>query len=167
MIDQWATAFSEFSAAHADLAGPGLFLIAFASALFLVGVLVPVTASMLAAGAAVALGQWPPSTALWAMAGLSAGSVLSYECGRLAPERSRVRLAKAAPRTFAVADELVRRYGAASVVVSRFIGPPATIPFIAGYLGLSRVRFLIATMIAALWAPAVMAIGYAIASGAL
>lgn len=166
-MEQWLAAALGFLKAHADLAGPGLCFLSFASALFLVGVMVPLTATMLGAGAAVALDQWQPSTALWAMGGLIAGSLVSYELGRRLPESSRIAVAKRAPRWFAAADQMIGRYGAASVVVSRFLGPPATVPFLAGYLGLSRPQFLIGAAISTLWVPTVMAIGYAAALGTL
>lgn len=166
-MDMSLSGLLNFLDAHAAWAGPVLCLVSFSSALFLIGVFVPVTASLLAAGSAVALEQWHPTIAIWAMIGITVGTIVSYELGRCLPAGSKAAITKRAPRAFAVAEKAIGRYGASSIVLTRFTGPPATLPFIAGYLGLARDRFLASAVIAALWVPVVMSIGYAATVGVL
>jgi membrane protein DedA with SNARE-associated domain len=146
--------------AHAHHAGPAIALVSFGSGLAMIGIFVPTTTALLAAGGAVALGQWSPTTALWGMAGLIAGSLLSYEAGRRSPDRWADAAASKAPRLFAAGRRIIERHGAASVILSRFIGPPATVPYLAGCLGMRRPTFIGAVSVASLWVPGVMTIGY-------
>lgn len=137
-------------------------LVAFCEALVVVGVFVPLTPLLVAIGAGIAAGKISPSILAWAMAGAMAGNLASYGMGRGlgASKRSPPRLPAAAVRTV---ENLFRRHGALAVVLSRYLGPPATItPFLAGWSGLAMGRFMVASLVASLtWPPAMALIGYA------
>jgi membrane protein DedA with SNARE-associated domain len=123
--------------------GPIFGLIVCLEAIVGIGVFVPATPLLVVLGAAIGAGLVPPSVLLWGIAGAGLGSCFSYEVGRLARRRgfdpSRLPFGAAAART------IFHRYGALAVIVSRFLGPPAIVPFMAGCAGLNRVPFLLAS----------------------
>lgn len=154
-----------FIGAHPAWAGLALGVLSFIEGLVLVGIMVPLMALLIAVGAAIALGRWSPSALVWSLCGVSLGNMLSYELGRRLPQKSRDALAARAPRLFAAGTTLFAAHGAFALVVARFVGPPASAPFLAGYLGLSRKRFFAALAVCALWVPMAAAIGYLPAKG--
>ena len=66
-----------------------------------------------------------------------------------------------------MAQILFERHGALSIVVARYLGPPATVtPFLAGASGLSWDRFAAANALASLsWPFAMATVGYVGAVG--
>lgn len=140
--------------------GPILAGAAFAEALVVVGVFVPVTPLLLAIGAAMSGGLMGPGIVPWVMGGAFLGATTSYEFGRrlrsrgLAPPRLPARARR-------LAESLFLRHGAAAILLARFLGPPATVtPFLAGWSGLPRRRFLVANAVASLaWPPAMIGVG--------
>jgi membrane protein DedA with SNARE-associated domain len=154
-----------FIEAHPAWAGLVVGLLSLIEGTVLIGLLVPLSALLIAIGAAVAFGRWSPWALVWSLAGVSLGNVFSYELGRHLPQSSRDALAARAPRLFAAGTTLFAAHGAFALVVARFVGPPASAPFLAGYLGLSRHRFLGALVICALWVPTAAAFGYVPAKG--
>lgn len=158
-------ALMSFIETHPAWAGLVLGVLSFIEGLVLVGVMVPLMALLIAVGAALALGRWSPSALVWSAAGVSLGNLVSYELGRRLPQTSREALAARAPRLFAAGATLFASHGAFALVVARFVGPPASAPFLAGYLGLNRKRFYGALAVCALWVPMAAAIGYLPAKG--
>ena len=61
-----------------------------------------------------------------------------------------------------------RRYGFAAIFLGRFFGPVrATVPLVAGMMGMNRSRFQLANILSALvWAPAILMPGWLVAKGA-
>jgi membrane protein DedA with SNARE-associated domain len=130
-------------------------------------VLVPATAVLIVVGGLVGAGfldPWP--IILGAATGASIGDAISYyagaRVGRGALQRrpfDRYREAVARTRLF------FRRYGFFAVFLGRFFGPiQATVPFVAGILGMSPRRFQVANVVSALlWAPLVLSPGWLIA----
>ncbi len=154
-----------FLEAHAAVAGPVVGLLSLIEGIVLIGAFVPLSALLVASGAAIAVGRWSPDILAWSVIGVSLGNLMSYELGRRLPEPSRQALAARAPKVFARARRLFAANGAGAVVFARFVGPPASAPFLAGYLGLSRPRFVAALAVSALWVPTAVALGYLPAKG--
>ena len=142
--------------------GPVLAGAAFAEAMVAIGMFVPVTPALVAIGAAVASRVIGPWLLVWIMAGAFLGNAVSYEFGRSLQARG-VAPPRLPAKALAVAEALFLKHGAVSIVVARFLGPPATVaPFLAGWSRLPRGRFLMASAAASLSWPLVMAaIGFA------
>ncbi len=140
--------------------GPLLALAAFAEALVVIGLFVPVTPLLVALGAGMVSGLMRPGLLPWIMAGAFLGAFTSYELGRQLRARG-MAAPRLRPKAQAPAQALFQRHGAAALVLARFMGPPATVaPFLAGWSGLPRARFAIANAVASLaWPPAMLAIG--------
>lgn len=138
--------------------GPVLACAAFAEAMVVVGVFVPVTPFLILAGAALGTDALEHGTPAWVSAGAFLGNAVSYQLGRQASGSIAARLPA---RPLAVAQRLFVRHGAAAILIARFMGPPATVaPFLAGSLGLPRGRFMIASLTASLaWPPALIGVG--------
>lgn len=153
-----------FLQTHGAWAGPAIGLLAFAESVAVVGLIVPATPLMLAAGALMATTRLDPTWIVaWAVAGAFAGYALSFEIGtRWGRRLGRAWPLRRHPRTLARARLLCRRYGATSIVVGRYLGPvQATVPLIAGSLAMNRRRFYAANLVSSLfWAPALLAPGY-------
>lgn len=138
--------------------GPILGLVACLESIVAIGVFVPATPLLVFVGAAIGAGLVHWDVLLWSAAGASLGSSLSYESGRLARQRgfdpARLPFGGAAART------IFHRYGAIAIIVSRLLGPPASVPFLAGCAGLSRVPFILASGAASmLWTLSMAGIG--------
>lgn len=145
-----------FLQTHGAWAGPAIGLIAFAESVAGVGLFVPATPLMLAAGALMATMRLDPTWIFgWAVAGAFGGYALSYEAGR----RWGRRVGRAWPfrrhtRALARARLFCRRHGAASIVLGRYLGPvQATVPLIAGSLAMTRRRFYPANAVSSLLWP--------------
>jgi membrane protein DedA with SNARE-associated domain len=153
-----------FIETHQEWAGPVTALLTLGESLLVVGLFVPATALMLITGGLVGSGTldgW--SIMAWGIAGAVAGDAVSYGIGRwLGPgvlrrwPMNRQRSAVARARLF------FRRYGFASVLAGRFLGPiRSTIPAVAGIMGMSHMRFQLANVLSALaWMPLMLAPGF-------
>jgi membrane protein DedA with SNARE-associated domain/membrane-associated phospholipid phosphatase len=143
---------------HPIWAGVAVFFVAFSESVAIFGLLVPGVVMMFGFGALIATGTlnfWP--VFCWAVAGALAGDGLSFWLGHHYRERlqgfwpfSRY------PSALKRGVVFFERYGGKSVAIGRFFGPVrAIIPLVAGMLGMSPWRFLIANLSSALiWAPA-------------
>ncbi|MCU7854834.1 MAG: DedA family protein, partial [Candidatus Thiodiazotropha sp. (ex Lucinoma borealis)] len=139
-------------------AGIAVFIVAFSESVALFGLLIPGVVMMFGFGALIATGTlnfWP--VFWWSVTGAVAGDGLSFWLGRHFKEKlkdfwpfSRY------PATLNRGIAFFERYGGKSVAIGRFFGPVrAIIPLVAGMLGMSPLRFLIANVASALvWAPA-------------
>lgn len=147
---------------------PGLLLaaVAFCEAVVVIGLFVPLTPLLVAIGAGIAVGTLHPSILAWAAVGAAVGNLASFVLGRwlnarnLAPPRL-------PDKARALAERLFVRHGALSIVVARYLGPPATVaPFLAGWSGLGLGRFLAANALASVsWPVAMAMVGYVGAVG--
>ncbi len=146
-----------FLESHQLWAGPLLGVLAAFESLAVIGAFAPLTASLLLVGAAVGAGIFRPAVLIWIMAGCALGNGASYEAGALA--RRRGLQAKWLPaRARDAAEGLFRRYGASTVFIARFMGPPASVaPFLAGWTALARSRFWVANALTCVVWPAVVA----------
>lgn len=158
--------FLTWTAAHQDWAGPVAFLLAFTESLPLVGLVIPGSALLFAAGVLIvseALPAWPVvlGAGLGAALGDSTGYVIARRWG---PAMVRRHLPRGQWRLYARARLGFRRWGLWAVFLSRFFAPlRAFIPVVAGLSGMRHGRFQLANIPSALlWAPLLLMPGQAI-----
>lgn len=149
-----------------DLAPFLVLATAFCEALVVIGLFVPLTPLLVALGAVIAAGSLEPGIVAWAIVGAFTGNLASYVLGR-GHKAARHGLPGLPPKALVQARRLFERHGAAAIVVSRYLGPPATIaPFLAGWAGLPWPRFILANLVASLtWPLTMTTAGYAATSG--
>lgn len=139
-------------------AGLSVFLVAFSESVAIVGLLVPGVIAMFGFGALIATGTlqfWP--VFWWAVAGAVAGDSLSFWLGRHYQDGLRqIWPFSRYPETLHRGIRFFEKYGGKSVAIGRFFGPVrAIIPLVAGMMGMTPMRFLLANLSSALvWAPA-------------
>jgi membrane protein DedA with SNARE-associated domain len=155
---------------HQAWAGVVVGLLAFGESLILIGILLPGTTVLVIVGGLAGAGLIHPlPVVLAAIVGASLGDVVSYYLGtwlgrgvvhKWPLNRHRQEVARA--RLF------FRRYGFAAIFLGRFFGPVrATVPLVAGMMGMNRSRFQLANILSALvWAPAILMPGWLVAKGA-
>lgn len=159
-------AFLNWLAQHPHWALAGVFLVAAAESLAVVGLIVPGAAVMVGAGALVAFGVlefWP--TLLAAVMGAIAGDGISYWLGRHYRDQLRsVWPFRSHLQVLSRGEDFVRRHGAKSVLLGRFVGPVRPIvPVAAGMLGMRPAPFYTVNVLSALaWAPAHLLPGMAV-----
>lgn len=147
----------DFIETHRVWAGPIFGLLAFGESMVVLGVLIPATGIMLAAGALVGAGKLP-FLDLWigGAIGAALGDALSYWIGhKLGPAAHRLWPFSRHPELLTAAERLFARWGWMAVVVGRFIGPlRASIPTVAGIASMPSLPFQLANFGSAiLWIP--------------
>lgn len=135
-----------------------LFAVAMAESLAVVGVIVPGVVVIVAAGALIGAGALSFWVA-WFVAAVGAivGDGLSYLLGRHLKGRVRnVWPFVRHPGSLERGERFFARFGINSIAFGRFVGPVrAVVPMIAGMLGMTPARFLVANIASAIvWAPA-------------
>lgn len=163
-MDDLIAGTTNFIASHGQWAGPIVGVMAFGESLALIGMLIPATTLMLAVGGMMGAGiidPWPVIAS--ALIGAVIGDWVSFLFGRRIGKNAyrlwplnRHRTAVARTRLF------FRRHGVVSILFGRFLGPiRATVPLVAGVLGMPQRLFQIANVASALlWVPALFAPGY-------
>jgi membrane protein DedA with SNARE-associated domain len=153
-----------FIDSHSAWAGPITALLTLGESLLVVGLFVPATALMLVTGGLIAAGiVEAPVILAWGIAGAVVGDFISYGIGRWAgPGVVRRWPLNRQRRAVARARLFFSRYGFASVLLGRFLGPlRCLVPTVAGIMGMSHARFQAANVLSAvLWMPAMLAPGY-------
>lgn len=152
-----------FVEAHRAFAGPIFALLAFGESLVVVGVLVPATGVMMAAGALVGAGSLPLLD-VWIGGALGAalGDTVSFWVGRrLGPHVLRLWPFSRHPEMLAAARAVFARWGWAAVLIGRFVGPlRASVPTVAGMSDMpTNVFQLVNVGSAILWIPVLIAPG--------
>lgn len=139
-------------------AGVIIFLIAMGESLAIVGMFVPGAVLMVGTGALIATGTLPFWPILWcAVAGAIAGDGLSFWLGHHYKEKLRTLWPFSRyPGLIDQGQYFLQKHGGKSVAFGRFVGPVrAIIPAVAGMMGMSPLRFIVANVSSALvWAPA-------------
>lgn len=137
--------------AHPDWLGAAVFLIALVECLALVGLLIPgvtllFAVAALAGSGALGLGE----TLLLAWCGALLGDGLSYLLGRLFHQRIRqLPPLRRHPHWLVAAELYMQRYGAAGLLIGRFIGPlRPLLPMTAGMLDMPAGRFAALSLLA-------------------
>ena len=163
-MDQYITEIGQFIEANQAWAGPITFLLTLGESMVLLGLFIPATALMLLTGGLIGSGTLAPGGILaWGIAGAIVGDALSYALGRwLGPGVLRRWPLKQQRTGVARARLFFYRYGFASVLIGRFLGPiRSTIPTVAGVMGMAHSRFQLANVLSAvLWLPLMLAPGY-------
>lgn len=141
----------------------GVFAVSFLEAVAIIGLLVPGTTAVAAAGAAAQTGKlsyWGVLVA--AAAGAFVGDGLSYLLGGRLHRVSFLQpwFARHAS-AMASAERFVQRWGAFAVILGRFLAPTrAFVPLIAGTGGMPALKFWLANVVgASAWAFFAIAIG--------
>ncbi|MFD4840635.1 DedA family protein [Achromobacter sp. NPDC058515] len=163
-MDHYITEIGQFIQANQAWAGPITFLLTLGESLVLVGLFIPATALMLLTGGLIGSGTLDPwGVIAWGIGGAIVGDALSYWLGRWAGPGVLRRWPLKQQRTgVARARLFFYRYGFASVLIGRFLGPiRSTIPTVAGVMGMAHARFQLANVSSAiLWLPLMLAPGY-------
>lgn len=158
-----------FIQSNQDWAGPIIFLLTLGESLLIVGLVIPATALLLLTGGLIGAGTLSPWGILaWGIAGAVIGDALSYFIGRWLGFGILRRWPFNTQRTSVARARLFfYRYGFASVLIGRFLGPiRSTIPTVAGMMGMKHLRFQLANVLSAIaWLPVMLAPGYITARG--
>ncbi|MVW77733.1 DedA family protein [Bordetella sp. 02P26C-1] len=163
-MDAFFDQIGKFIQTNQDWAGPIIFLLTLGESMLIIGILIPATALLLLTGGLIGTGTLSPwSPLIWGIAGAIVGDAISYAFGRwLGPTMLR-RWPFSTQRTAVARARLFfSRYGFASVLMGRFLGPfRSTVPTVAGIMAMKHARFQLANVISAvLWVPAMLAPGY-------
>lgn len=164
-MSAWLDGASSWLGANPQWLGLALFLIACTECLAIVGILVPGTlllfsVAVLAGNGALTLGQ----TLALGYAGGLLGDGLSYALGRyFHQDIRRLPGLRHHPQWLAGAEGYFQRYGVASLLVGRYIGPlRPMLPMVAGMLNMPLGRFIAVSLVAAAgWAVAYLLPGWA------
>ncbi len=164
-MSAWFDSLSLWLAANPEWLGLAIFLLAFGECLAIVGLLVPGTVLLFAVAAlagsgALSLGH----TLLLAWCGGVLGDLLSYATGRyFHQDIRRLPGLRHHPQWLAGADLYFQRYGIASLLIGRFIGPlRPMLPMVAGMFDMPAPRFVLVSLLASVgWVLAYLLPGWA------
>lgn len=163
-MDAYIDQIGQFIQSNQEWAGPITFLLTLGESLLIVGLFIPATALLLLTGGLIGAGTLSPWNILaWGIAGAILGDALSYAVGRwLGPSMLRRWPFNTQRTAVARARLFFSRYGFASVLMGRFLGPiRSTIPTVAGMMGMKHARFQLANVLSAIaWLPAMLAPGF-------
>jgi len=163
-MSQWLDSLTAWLGAHPEWLGLAIFLIACIECLTIVGIVIPGTVMLFAVAAMAgsgALDLW--QTLLLGYAGGLLGDALSYALGRrFHQDIRRLPLLRRHPEWLAQAEFYFQRYGVASLLLGRFIGPlRPMLPTVAGMLDMPLPRFIGVSLLAAAgWALAYLLPGW-------
>ncbi|MDO9622787.1 MAG: bifunctional DedA family/phosphatase PAP2 family protein [Pseudomonas sp.] len=164
-MSQWLADVTLWLTTNPEWLGLAIFLIACAECLAIVGILVPgtillFTVAVLAGSGALTLGE----TLALAYCGGLLGDLLSYATGRyFHQDIRRLPGLRHHPEWMAGAEFYFQRYGIASLLVGRYIGPlRPMLPMIAGMLNMPFGRFVLVSLLASAgWVIAYLLPGWA------
>jgi undecaprenyl-diphosphatase len=164
-MSQWFDTLTSWLSANPEWLGLAIFLLACTECLAIVGILVPGTVLLFAVAAlagsgALGLGE----TLLLAFFGGLLGDCLSYALGRyFHQDIGRLPVLRNHPQWLNSAHGYFVRYGVASLLVGRFIGPlRPMLPMVAGMFDMPFGRFFIVSLLAGVgWSIAYMLPGWA------
>ncbi|WP_137888540.1 bifunctional DedA family/phosphatase PAP2 family protein [Pseudomonas sp. 2FE] len=164
-MSEWLNSLTGWLSAHPEWLALSIFLVACVECLAIAGIVVPGTVllfaiAVLAGSGALGLGE----TLLLAYTGGLLGDALSYALGRRFHQNIR-RLPglRHHPEWLIGAEHYFQRYGVASLLVGRYIGPlRPMLPMVAGMLDMPLGRFIAVSLIAAAgWSVAYLLPGWA------
>ncbi|WP_437882713.1 bifunctional DedA family/phosphatase PAP2 family protein [Pseudomonas sp. LRF_L74] len=164
-MSEWLQGMSQWLEANPEWLGVSLFLIACLECLAIAGIIIPGTVvlfsiSVLAGSGALTLWE----TLLLAYAGGLLGDALSYWIGKRFHQGIRqLPGLRQHPEWLGSAETYFQRYGVASLLVGRFIGPlRPMLPMVAGMCNMPLLRFILVSLLAAAgWAVAYTLPGWA------
>ncbi|MCB4795813.1 bifunctional DedA family/phosphatase PAP2 family protein [Pseudomonas sp. NP21570] len=151
-MGQWLETLTQWLAGHPQWLGLALLIVACMECLAIVGLIIPGTVlvfaiAVLAGSGVLSLGE----TLLLGFIGGLIGDLLSYALGRRYHQGIRsLRGLRDHPEWLMQAEHYFQRYGVASLLVGRFIGPlRPMLPMTAGMLDMPFGRFLLVSLCAA------------------
>jgi membrane protein DedA with SNARE-associated domain len=151
-MGQWLETLTQWLAGHPHWLGLALLIVACMECLAVVGLIIPGTVlvfaiAVLAGSGVLSLGE----TLLLGFIGGLIGDLLSYALGRRYHQGIRsLRGLRDHPEWLMQAEHYFQRYGVASLLVGRFIGPlRPMLPMTAGMLDMPLGRFLLVSLCAA------------------
>lgn len=164
-MGQWLDSLTAWLGAHPQWLGLAVFIIACVECLAIAGIIVPGTVllfavAVLAGSGALSLGE----TLLLGFLGGLLGDALSYTVGKYFHQNiRRLPLLRSHPQWIRGAEAYFQRYGIASLLVGRFIGPlRPMLPMVAGMFDMPLPRFIAVSLVAgAGWAVAYLLPGWA------
>lgn len=164
-MGQWLDSLTLWLGSHPEWLALAIFLIAFVECLAIAGIIVPGTVvlfavAVLAGRGALTLGE----VLLLGYLGGLLGDAVSYFLGRRFHQGIRqLPLLRTHPEWIGTAESYFQRYGIASLLVGRFIGPlRPMLPMVAGMLDFPLLRFALVSLVAAAgWAVAYLLPGWA------
>ena len=161
----WLDSITAWLSANPSWLGAAVFLVSFVECLAIAGIIVPGTVALFAIAALAGSGILPLSEALLlGFLGGLLGDFVSYFLGRRFHQNIR-RLPglRSHPEWMAGAETYFQRYGIASLLVGRFIGPlRPMLPMVAGMFDMPLVRFAAVSVVAAAgWSVAYILPGWA------
>ena len=151
-MGQWLDSLTGWLSANPQWLGVAIFLVACIECLAIAGVIVPGTVLLFAVAVLAGSGAMSLSeTLLLGFAGGLLGDALSYTLGRRFHQNIRqLPLLRDHPEWIGGAETYFHRYGIASLLVGRFIGPlRPLLPLIAGMLDMPLVKFISVSLVAA------------------
>lgn len=163
-MSAWIDSLTGWLTANPEWLGVAIFLLACAECLAVVGIIIPGTVLMFAVAVMAgsgALTAW--ETLLLGYAGGLLGDAISYGLGRRFHQNiRRLPVLRHHPEWLAGAEAYFQRYGIASLLVGRYIGPlRPMLPMIAGMLDMPLPRFILVSLLAAAgWAVAYLLPGW-------
>jgi len=161
----WLDSITSWLSANPSWLGAAVFLVSFLECMAIAGIIVPGTVALFAIAALAGSGILPLSEALLlGFLGGLLGDLISYFLGRRFHQNIR-RLPglRHHPEWIAGAETYFQRYGIASLLVGRFIGPlRPMLPMVAGMFDMPFVRFFAVSVVAAAgWSMAYIMPGWA------
>jgi membrane protein DedA with SNARE-associated domain len=159
-MDAWVQTVIDVIRANAVWAGPILFLVTFGEAMAFIGLIVPGTTILVAAGGVIATGALDLWVILaWTIPAAILGDWVSFWLARHFKDRIPTWWPfNRHPEMLARGVAFFERHGGKSVFIGRFFGPVrATIPIAAGMLGMPNRSFWVANVLSALiWVPGLL-----------
>jgi undecaprenyl-diphosphatase len=164
-VNEWLDSLTLWLGNNPEWLALAIVLIACIECLAIVGILIPGTILMFAVAVLAgsgALTLW--ETLLLAYVGGLLGDAMSYAIGRyFHRDIRRLPVLRHNPQWLSSAEGYFQRYGVASLLIGRYIGPlRPMLPMVAGALNMPPVRFMAISMLAAAgWSVAYMLPGWA------
>ncbi|RAU42421.1 MULTISPECIES: bifunctional DedA family/phosphatase PAP2 family protein [unclassified Pseudomonas] len=164
-MGSWLDSVTAWLGANPSWLGAAIFLVSFLECMAIAGIIVPGTVALFAIATLAGSGILPLSEALLlGLLGGLLGDFVSYFLGRRFHQNIR-RLPglRSHPEWMAGAETYFQRYGIASLLVGRFIGPlRPMLPMVAGMFDMPFVRFALVSVVAAAgWSVAYILPGWA------
>ena len=148
----WLDSLTLWLGNHPQWLGMAIFIVACTECLAIAGIIVPGTVALFAIAVLAGRGALPlGETLLFAYLGGLLGDAVSYGVGRYFHQGiRRLPLLRSHPQWIAGAESYFQRYGIASLLVGRFIGPlRPMLPMVAGMLQMPLLRFILVSLVAA------------------
>ncbi len=164
-MSQWLDSLTSWLSANPQWLGLAIFLIACIECLAIAGIIVPGTVLLFAVAVLAGSGTFSlGETLLLGFLGGMLGDAMSYAIGKYFHQNiRRLPLLRHHPEWIGSAETYFQRYGIASLLVGRFIGPlRPMLPMVAGMFDMPLPRFIAVSLVAgAGWSVAYLLPGWA------